>query len=343
MNFTEIASQGIRQALELASGSNRLLGFNQFVEIALYHPEFGYYQSQRERVGRSSETDFFTASSLKDSLRPILLEASIGLLKKSGLDPTKTDWVEIGAEPGSALLAGVANPFASAQAIRLGEPITLEGDLVVFSNELFDAQPFNSVIYRGRTWLERMIEVSDSGLRIVERPPISPEVTSLLNSLPSPAPEGYIVDLPTGSRALIDQIIQQPWKGIFIALDYGKTWQAITHDSPQGTARAYQHHRQSPNLLENIGQQDLTCHICWDWMEEALSQNRFQSIDLESQESFVLKKAPDFVRSVFESDSGISDPLKGTLRQLIHPSLMGQKFQSLSAIRTEPASRSQSA
>jgi SAM-dependent MidA family methyltransferase len=164
-----------------------------------------------------------------------------------------------------------------------------------------------------------------------------------LNSLPSPAPEGYIVDLPTGSRALIDQIIQQPWKGIFIALDYGKTWQAITHDSPQGTARAYQHHRQSPNLLENIGQQDLTCHICWDWMEEALSHSGFQSIDLESQESFVLKRASEFVRRVFESDSGMSDPMKGGLRQLIHPSLMGQKFQSLSAIRTEPASRSQSA
>ena len=78
-------------------------------------------------------------------------------------------------------------------------------------------------------------------------------------------------------------------------------------------------------------------------MEEALCQNRFHSIDLESQESFVLKKAPDFVRSVFESDSGISDPLRGTLRQLIHPSLMGQKFQALSAIRTEPVSRSQSA
>ncbi len=334
MEFTKIASQGIRQALELASGSNRLLGFNQFVEIALYHPEFGYYRSQRERVGRSSETDFFTATSLKESLRPIIIEASMGLINESRLDPKKIDWVEIGAEPGSALLEGTTTPFASTQAIRLGEPIALEGDLVVFSNELFDAQPFHSVIYRGTDWLERMIEVSDPGVRIVEREPISPEVTSLLDLLPSPAPEGYVVDLPTGSRALLDQIIQQPWKGIFIALDYGKTWQAITHDSPQGTARAYQNHRQIHNLLEDIGQQDLTCHICWDWLEEALSQNRFQTIDLESQESFVLKRASEYVRKVFEIDSGINDSLKGGLRQLVHPSLMGQKFQSLSAVRT---------
>ncbi len=337
MDFTEIASNRIRQALEDASDSNRLLGFNHFVEIALYHPEFGYYQTSRERVGRSSQSDFFTASSLKGTFAPILVEAAIGLLENSGFTPENTAWVEIGAEPGSALLDGTEAPFQSTQSIRVNEPLSLKGDLVVFSNELFDAQPFHSVIFREGAWKERMVEVGDSGIRIIEESTISPEIVPLIAQLPNLAPEGYIVDLPTGSLNLMDKIIQQPWKGAFIAFDYGKTWRALTHDTPQGTARAYRRHQQNPNLLEYIGQQDLTCHVCWDWLETALGKNRFRSVELESQESFVLNRAPDFVKGVFESDTGIGGPMKGALRQLIHPSLMGQKFQSLSAVRTDLA------
>jgi len=337
MNFTEIASNPIRQALEDASDSNRLLGFNHFVEIALYHPEFGYYQTSKERVGRSSQTDFFTASTLKDTFGPILVEAAIGLLESSGLDPANTAWVEIGAEPGSDLLDGIQTPFKSTQSIRVNEPLSLQGDLVVFSNELFDAQCFHSVVFREGTWRERMVEVGDTGLRIAESPTISPKIVPLIAQLPNPAPDGYIVDLPTGSMILMDKIIQQPWTGSFIAFDYGKTWRALTHDTPQGTARAYRNHQQNPNLLEEIGQQDLTCHVCWDWLETALGKNGFQSVELESQESFVLKRAPNLIKGVFESGSGIGDPMKGALRQLIHPSLMGQKFQSLSAVRTDLA------
>lgn len=335
MDFTEIASKRIRQALEVASDSNRLLRFNQFAEIALYHPEFGYYQSSKKRVGRNSKTDFFTASSLKKTFGPILVEASVGLLENSGFNPQEITWVEIGAEPDSSLLDGINTPFKSTQTIRINEALSLKGDLVVFSNELFDAQPFHSVVYRDDSWLERMVEVSDSGLRIVEAPTDSPEIVSLIASLPNPAPQGYIVDLPTGSKTLMNQIIQQPWKGAFIAFDYGKTWRALTHDTPQGTARAYYKHQQNPNLLEQVGQQDLTCHVCWDWLENELAKNRFQPAELESQESFVLKRAPNFIKTIFESGSSISDPAKGALRQLIHPSLMGQKFQSLTAIRSD--------
>jgi len=334
MEFTEIASPAIRQALEQACDQNGLLGFNQFVKIALYHPEFGYYRSRRERIGRSAATDFFTASSLKRAFGPILMEASVGILKKAGLDPAQVEWVEIGAEPEAALLDSIDSPFRSTRSVRVGEPMSLEGELVVFSNELFDAQPFHSVVFRGGNWAERLIEVSESGLRIVERAVVSPEIRPIVPQLPNPAPEGYVVDLPTGARAFTTEIAQQPWKGTFIALDYGKTWQALTHDTPQGTARAYQRHQQSNKLLEQIGQQDLTCHVCWDWLEDALAQHGFSPIELESQESFILKRAPQFLARVVNPDSQSDNPLKGLLRQLVHPSLMGQKFQALSAVRT---------
>ena len=56
----------------------------------------------------------------------------------------------------------------------------------------------------------------------------------------------------------------------------------------------------------------------------------FKSIDLQSQESFILRGAPEFLKRAFE---GENDQM-GPLRQLVHPTMMGQKFQALSAVRT---------
>ncbi len=339
MEYTEIASPSIRQALVRSADANGTLGYRQFLEIALYHPEFGYYRKERKRVGRSAETDFFTATSFKAAFAAILVESSLGLLKQAGIDPAATTWVEIGAEPGAALLDNVDSPFAENRAIGIGEPIDLEGNLVVFSNELFDAQPFHRLVFRQGAWLERAVEISETGLREIERRPEDAEIHDVLPELPDPAPEGYSIDLPTGSRAVLSELTRGDWRGAFIALDYGKTWKAMTHDTPQGTARAYSRHSQSPRLLEAIGEQDLTCHICWDWLEADLADAGFGSLVLESQESFVLKRAPEFVASVFNSRSVVESDLKGQLRQLVHPTLMGQKFQSLSGLRTARSGR----
>ncbi len=333
MDFTEIASAPVRQAIEDVSDANGFVGFNHFAEIALYHPEFGYYRADRDRVGRSQNADFFTASNLKSSFAQILIEASIAILGQTGIDPSDSTWVEIGAEPGDALLDGAETPFRETKAIRVGEALSLDGPLVVFSNELFDAQPFHSVIFTNGSWRERGVEITPRGLRIAERSTFSPEIEPILETLPNVAPEGYIVDLPIAANALLESIANQPWTGAFIAFDYGKTWQALCYDTPQGTGRAYCNHKQSPNLLESVGEQDLTCHICWDWLEQSLARAHFQSIALESQESFVLKRAPQFVQRAFESGPGFTSELKGQLRQLIHPTLMGQKFQALSGVR----------
>ena len=330
MEFRPIESSKVRSILGNACDANGLVGFKRFIEIALYDREIGYYRSDRPRIGRNPETDFFTATSLKTAFAPIVLEAALGLARSIPFPPEELAWVEIGAEPEAQLFKNLENPFRSQTTLALGEILQIDEPAIVFSNELFDAQPFASVVFRGNSWLERSIEVRDQGIRLVERAPTSEEVTERIADLPNPAPEGYTIDLPTGANALLGKIAAQDWKGIFLAFDYGKTWHSLAFDTPQGTARAYRSHQQVGDLLENIGQQDITCHICWDWIIDGLETGGFDSIELESQESFILQRAPAFVKQAFEGDN---DQM-GALRQLIHPSMMGQKFQALSAIRT---------
>ena len=95
--------------------------------------------------------------------------------------------------------------------------------------------------------------------------------------LPSTAPEGYRIDMPLAAADLAERIAALPWSGLFLAFDYGKSWRELAGDTPAGTVRAYSRHRQSNALLAQPGEQDLTCHVCWDWIGESARRPRFRT------------------------------------------------------------------
>src|SRR5690606_32851750 len=118
----------------------RALAFADFMELALYLPELGYYRRDRRRIGRTSDADFYTASSLGPVFGELVVGCRHTLLPP---DTNATGWtfVEIGTESGRSVLDGVTHPFRAPQSLSLGDPLDLTGDqLIVFSNELFDAQ-----------------------------------------------------------------------------------------------------------------------------------------------------------------------------------------------------------
>jgi SAM-dependent MidA family methyltransferase len=149
--------------------------------------------------------------------------------------------------------------------------------------------------------------------------------------LPPVAPEDYRIDLPLAAGTLAAQIAAQTWTGLFVAFDYGKTWRELLEAAPAGTARAYHRHTQSNDLLARPGEQDLTCHICWDWLVEALQQQGFESPRVESQESFLIRHAADFLAAAVTAEATRLSQRKLGLLQLLHH--LGQKFQVLWALR----------
>jgi SAM-dependent MidA family methyltransferase len=247
--------------------------------------------------------------------------------------PAAFTFVEIGAEPGGGILQGAAHPFGRVQAIRLGEPLALPPKCVVFSNELFDAQPCHRLLWRAGRWHELGVAWRDGALVGVELKVFSSEVASVVASLPTGATEGYHLDLPLHSVALLRTIVAQDWRGLFLAFDYGKAWRALAEDTPQGTARAYSRHRQHNDLLARPGEQDLTCHVCWDWLQEALDTAKFGGVAVESQESFFAHHATAALAAITTAEAGRFSSRKQALMQLLHPGQMGQKFQVLHGLR----------
>ncbi|MFI5358053.1 MAG: SAM-dependent methyltransferase, partial [Opitutales bacterium] len=239
------------------------------MRLALYDSEVGYYCRPQARVGYGAGTDFFTSSTTGPVFGELVAAAATSLLE--GQAPGAFLFFEIGAEPGRELLASGSHPFKAARPIPLGTPIALRGPAVVFANELFDAQPFRRFVHRQGRWHELGVACREGALV---------EVTfaghPAVDFLPPAAPEGYVVDAPLAAVDLLDQIAREPWHGVFIACDYGKTWAELKHYAPAGTARAYFRHTQSNDLLARPGEQDLTCHVCWDWLAEALRRQGFR-------------------------------------------------------------------
>lgn len=305
-----------------------VLRFDAFVELALYHPEVGYYRRAQPRVGYRPGTDFFTSATSGKVFGELVCAAVVQLLgNRAAADHA---FVEIGAEPDSHTLREVAHPFRAATGISVGEAIELSGPCVIFSNELFDAQPFRRFRFRDHAWCELGVRWTGHHLEEIEFP-TPPE--ALPSYLPSRAANGYLLDAPSAAAELSAKIASQAWSGLFLALDYGKTWRELTEAIPGGTGRAYFRHTQHNDLLARPGFQDLTCHICWDWLADSLKRHGFSEPVLETQESFFIRRAERYLAPALAEDAGRLTPRKQSLLQLLHGAHLGQKFQALHALR----------
>lgn len=319
-------SSAFAAAFRAAAGPDGVLAFDRFMALALYHPKLGYYRRNRERVGYGAGTDFYTASTSGPVFGELAVAAAVALL--GDRDPAGFTWVEIGAETDAGMLAGVTHPFAAARTSRVGEPISLEGPCIVVSNELFDAQPFRRLIRGAEGWRETGVRLEADTLTEVDLGPVADP-----GRWPNDVPEGYRIDAPRAAAQLAATIAAQPWTGLFIAFDYGKSWAELAGECPEGTARAYYRHTQSNDLLAQPGEQDLTCHICWDWLAAELAARGFATPRTEAQEAFFVHHAAAYLESALRADATRLTERKRSLMQLLHPAHLGRKFQVLHARR----------
>ncbi|MGA2016998.1 MAG: SAM-dependent methyltransferase [Opitutaceae bacterium] len=319
------ADPAVLEALRARARGEPAVSFADYMDVALYDPGAGYYRRPGPRIGYGPGTDFLTATASAPLFGRMVAAACEGILGPGVA--AHSEFVEIGAEPGGGILGAGPHPFGSLRQIRVGEPLRIEGPCVVFSNELFDAQPFRRFRFRAGAWRELGVSVAD--LSEVELPP-GPAAPA---PFPRSAAEGYVIDAPLAAAELARRIAREPWTGLFLAFDYGKPWREISLETPAGTARAYRGHAQVADLLGSPGRQDITCHVCWDWLADALRGLGFREPRVESTEAFFTLNCGDFIAGVAEAQAGRLSPEKLSLLQLLHPAHLGQSYQALWALR----------
>ena len=303
-----------------------VLPFVRLVEAALYAPGLGYYASERVRVGKAAGTDFTTAA----ALGPMFGELIAGAAKSLVGDVKAHALVEVGAEPGQSHYAGVAGRFAELRTYRLGTAPDFPARSVLVANELLDAQPFHRFVRQGGAWSELGVRVDGDELTVTTLAEFStPAAAAFARALPAAA-EGWIIDAPLAAEELLARLLSGGWTGAAILLDYGKTVAQCLESSPAGTARAYRSHQLSGAILENLGSQDLTCHVLWDRLEPVLVAAGFRAVRLDRQEAFFVRHAGAEMERIATSGD---HEATGRLRALTHPAHFGAKFQVLHGIR----------
>lgn len=300
------------------------ISWSEFTKLALYHPLYGYYTQKRKRVGRSILADFYTNFSLGEVFFRLLLGSINSLV--GGVLKNYT-FLDVGAEPAAVYPSFFAEAFKKCASCTVKDSFTVDNPVILFSNELFDAQPFSRLIYKDKRWHERGITVKQESLADCLLPIPSTELMPYINRLPKEHIEGYCLDISPQADKLLDQLTKN-MQGLLLIFDYGYSLDHLLFQSPHGTARAYYKHEVSRNLLSRIGHQDITHHVCWDFIKQVLMNNGFNNINLKTQESFFVHNASNTIESLIGNSS-----MQGGLKELLFPQHMGHKFQVIWASR----------
>lgn len=334
------------------------ISFARFLELALYHPEHGYYASGTPRTGQRG--DFLTAPTTGPALGRVLAElaehvwlqtgalegfliveqgAGEGWLLKDVLDSLPTH-LACAAQP------VIIEPLAALrtrQQARLGGRkvrwVTRETELprcpgFYFSNELLDALPFHRLVRRGQEWRELGVGVEGGGLVFVDLP-VSEDAAAEARQLP-PLPEGFVAEVrPLAQRWLACLANHLP-SGLILTMDYGYMREQLWR-WPQGTLRCYQNHRCDTQPLETPGAKDITSHVDFSALAAAGEAAGLRVLGPVLLERFLVRAA---ARILQRMEGNPDSHFLRNFQYLIRPESFGAAFQVMGfaagALREQP-------
>jgi len=225
----------------------------------MYHPTAGITpRLQAGRPGR--QADFFTSTTFSPVFGELVTAAASSCSRRpaGGLR-----FCGNRRRAGRRILRGCRIPSPVIRPFRSASPSPCQPGRV-FSNELFDASrsPRGLAEGRWRSWASPSTPPSargrTAGTDRRARGPRRPSAQDLPGELPHRSAVAHGADAGTDRRPEVERL--------FLAFDYGKYWQELRKTCPPD--RPHLSSAENGNdLLARPGKQDLTCHICWDWLE----------------------------------------------------------------------------
>lgn len=344
---------------EIEKSPEGSISFSDFVELALYHPEHGYYASpERRKVGRRG--DFYTSVSVGELFGFLLGEKIVAAWKEHFDSGTPFVIIEQGAHDGqlasdilSALVVNervdtnqityrIVDPRSETRAFlreRFADskiPVEIVGTLeearaaqgIFLCNELLDAFPFDRVMFSDGEWNNLRVTRHEGALAWTAGD-LAPEQKPLLEKCEGEYPEGYVTEICPALFPWMKETGQFFDKGLWWIIDYG--YGADDYFAPRrktGTLRCYRDHQVTEDPFSFPGETDITAHVNFTHLREAAKANGLEWRKFTDQHHFLVDAAKSWLLSI-EGKAAEREFAK-QLRQfqtLTHPSLMGQQFK----------------
>jgi SAM-dependent MidA family methyltransferase len=339
--------------------------FVRFMELALYHPQFGYYMRQpdsadHERIGWSG--DFYTSSDVHPILGRAIAAQARQMDELMGW-PTPFTIVEGGAGKGllardclAAIHAG-QDDFASRvryvlierspamrelQRRNLAPWLSKPGLLtwvegldglapqsvtgLFFSNELIDAFPVHRVqVAAGRTE-ELYVDYRDGRFVNCFKPLSTAALVQYLQQLNPTWPEGYRTEVNLLAMDWMEQVARRMDRGFVVTIDYGHTAQDLYGpERKDGTFLCYFQQRANDDPFMRVGEQDMTAHVDFSSLASVGETQGLHVTGFTNQVSFLMGLGVEEMVGKLEPES----PAFRAAIHLLKPNGMGSTFKVL--------------
>lgn len=260
------------------------ISFRDFMEMALYYPDVGYYSSYISKIGEDG--DFYTSANLSDAFGAMIARQIEEMWQNLDRIPIKI--VEYGAGTGllchdildylkannTSLYDGLSyciiekSPgMRERQKKHLKEKVNWYSSIreipeingCILSNELVDNFSVHQVVMEDQL-MEVFVDYS-GGFNEVLRP-ANKELVNYFADLNVELPKGFRTEVNLEARFWIEEIAHSLNKGYVITIDYGDISSELyeKHRS-SGTLLCYHKHHKNDNPYQFIGEQDITSHV----------------------------------------------------------------------------------
>lgn len=337
--------------------------FREFMQAALYHPELGYYNTQRQKIG--TEGDYYTSSNVHPAFGAVLAKSFSEMWTESD------ELVVIELGPGSGQLAHdilstlrnehrtiftdltyilvETSPFlrilqqdklvefgSKAQWRSLDELVRSPTSGVVFSNEFVDALPVHCVRGTRDSIQELYVTTAEeegvTQLSGVWQPPSTERLTEYLDRIDLRLRESQVVEINVDAIDWLERVGRALKGGLLITIDYGDRVQDLyTPDRKSGTLRCFYRHQLTDHLFERAGDQDITSSVNFTALIEYGRDFGFEFVSFERQTSFLTRHGLiDRIAAEYDSNT-IEKSLKKrlALKNLFVPGGLSDSFRVL--------------
>ena len=348
-SLTTVLQHQVRAAIRAHGG---WLGFERYMELALYTPGLGYYAGERQKFGlfpSARGSDFVTAPEMSAYFGRTLARQVGQALLASG---TGTVW-EFGAGSGALaqqlleslgdaieqyVIVDLSGSLRQRQQARLAPfaaklrwastlPQQIEG--VVLGNELLDAMPVTLLARLQGRWHERGVALNGQGGMVwLDRP------TALRPPFDVGGVHDYLTEIHPQAEAFVRTVLRALRRGALLLIDYGFPEREYYHaQRSMGTLVCHRAHRVDNDPLADLGAKDITAHVNFTGLALAAQDAVPEGLTLlgyTSQARFLMNCG------LLELLEHASLQERGMAQKLLMEHEMGELFKVIAWCRGEP-------
>ena len=348
----------IREAIAAAGGA---IGFDRFMELALYAPGLGYYSAGSRKFGEAG--DFVTAPELSSlfsrclarQCREVLERIDGGDILEFGAG-SGTMAADILAElaaldclPGRYRILELSAELRERQQQTITERVPALADRVqwldglpepgfrgvVLANEVLDAMPVHRFRITGGEPRELFVAWDGEGFSLEEREPegVLKERLQHLQSEYS-LDDGYESELNLRAEDWVRSLGDFLEQGVALLIDYGFAAGEFYHPQRhRGTLMCHYRHRAHDDALILVGLQDITAHVDFTAVGEAALAAGLSVRGYTGQANFLIGNGLTELLAGTQGDARQQLTLAAQVKRLTMPGEMGELFKVMALAR----------